>query len=104
MMILTVILLVFALGGSIYIALVYGQGGSRLEQKAADAPLTDGLADNQRWVLGMFYINREDPSVFVERRFGLGYTINLGNPKAVALLIGFIGLILVISIIGVLAK
>ncbi len=104
MMILTVILLIFALGGSIYIAAAYGQGGSRLEQKAADAPLTNGLADNRRWVLGMFYVNHDDPSVFVERRFGLGYTINLGNPKAVALLVGFIGLILAISIMGVLAK
>jgi uncharacterized membrane protein len=104
MMILVLALLVFALGGSITIAVKYGQGGSRLERSAADAPLTDGLADNRLWVLGMFYVNREDPSLFVERRFGLGYTINLGNPKAVALLVGFVGLILVIALIGALTK
>src|SRR5450759_5705179 len=32
------------------------------------------LADNTHWVLGAFYVNRHDPSVFVEKRFGLGYT------------------------------
>ncbi len=104
MMILAVILVVFALGGSIFIAVVYGQGGARLEQKAAGAPLTNGLADNSRWVLGMFYVDRDDPSIFVERRFGLGYTINFGNPKAVVFLAGFIGLVLVISFIGAFAK
>lgn len=103
MMILTLILVIFALAGSIYIAVRYGQGGSRLEQRAADQPLTDGLADNRRWVLGMFYVNRDDPSIFVERRFGFGYTINLGNSRAVALLCGFIGLIIIIAIIARLA-
>jgi uncharacterized membrane protein len=100
MMMLTLILVIFALAGSIYIAVRYGQGGSRLEKSAADRPLTDGLADNRLWVLGMFYVNRDDPSLFVERRFGLGYTINFGNPKAVALLGGFIGLIILIAIIA----
>jgi len=102
MMILALILLVFALSGSIYIALKYGQGGSRLERSAEDLPLTNGLADNRLWVLGMFYVNRDDPSLFVEHRFGLGYTINFGNPKAVALVCGFFGLIFAITIIVVL--
>jgi uncharacterized membrane protein len=100
MMILTLVLVAVALAGSIYIALKYGQGGSRLEESAADRPLTDGLANNRLWVLGMFYVNRDDPSIFVERRFGFGYTINLGNPKAVALLCGFIGLIILIAVIS----
>jgi len=102
MMILALILLAFALFGSIYIALKYGQGGSRLEKSAENLPLTDGLADNRLWVLGMFYVNRDDPSIFVEHRFGLGYTVNLGNPKAVALICGFFALIIVITIIAVL--
>jgi uncharacterized membrane protein len=104
MMLSTLILVVFALAGSIYIALRYGQGGSRLEKSAADRPLTDGLADNRLWVLGMFYINRDDPSLFVERRFGFGYTINFGNPKAIGLLAGFIGLLILIAIIARFAR
>jgi uncharacterized membrane protein len=104
MMVLALILLLFGLGGSITIVLKYGQGGSRLEQAAADAPLTNGLADNRLWVLGLFYVNRDDPSLFVERRFGFGYTINFGNPKAVALLVVFVGSIIVISILAALAR
>jgi uncharacterized membrane protein len=104
MMILTLILVVFTLGGSVFIAIKFGQGGSQLERSAANAPLTDGLADNRLWVLGMFYVNREDPSLFVERRFGLGYTLNFGNPRALGLIFGFVGLIVVIAILATLAK
>lgn len=104
MMILDLVLVVFAIGGSIYIAVKYGQGGSRLERSVSNAPLTNGLADNRMWVLGMFYVNREDPSMFVERRFGLGYTINFGNPKAVVLVFGFIGVILLIALVATLTN
>jgi uncharacterized membrane protein len=103
-MALCVLLMIVALGGGIYIALRYGQGGSRLEQGAADAPLTDGLADNRRWVLGMFYVNPEDPSVFVEKRFGFGYTLNFGNRKAVFLMTVFLGLIILITTLALLKK
>jgi uncharacterized membrane protein len=34
------------------------------------------------WILGKIYINRADPALFVEKRMGLGYTLNLGNPWA----------------------
>jgi uncharacterized membrane protein len=33
-----------------------------------------------RWIGGMFYFNRADPAMFVEKRFGLGYTLNFGHP------------------------
>ena len=56
--------------------------------------MTNGLADNRRWILGTFYVNHEDPSIMVEHRFGLGYTLNLGNWKAVVWLVTFFGLIL----------
>jgi len=103
-MILTGVLLVYALGGTIYLALRYGQGGARLEAADAAAPLTNGLADNRNWVLGMFYVNRDDPSFLVERRFGLGYTINLGNPKAVVLFGLFLAAIIGLAIVGVVSN
>jgi uncharacterized membrane protein len=101
-MLLTAVLLVFAIGGTLYLALRYGQGGARLESKAGDAPLADGLADNRRWLLGAFYVNRDDPSFFVEKRFGIGYTVNFGNPKAVALLVVFLLAIIGLSVVGIL--
>ncbi len=95
---------VFAVGGTIYLALRYGQGGARLERARADTPLTDGLADNRHWVLGAFYVNREDPSFLVERRFGFGYTLNFGNWKAVALLAVFLVLILGLTVTALLTN
>lgn len=78
----------------------YGQGGSRLERAAASAPLTNGLADNRHWVLGTFHVNREDPALLIEHRFGLGYTVNLGNWKAVALLLAFSGLVVGLTVVA----
>ncbi len=85
--VLAALLVTYVIGGIIYIGLRHGQGGARLERAVSAAPLTDGLADNRRWWLGMFYFNREDPAILVEHRFGLGYTLNLGNWKAVAFLV-----------------
>ncbi len=31
------------------------------------------------WKLGSFYVNPGDPSLFVAKRFGIGYTVNFGN-------------------------
>jgi uncharacterized membrane protein len=84
----------YAIFGSAWLAIRYGQGGARLENGQATAPLTDGLADNRLWKLGMFYVNRDDPAWLVERRFGFGYTINLGNPRAMATFVGFMAILL----------
>ena len=39
---------------------------------------SDGTPD-QCWKLGLFYYNPADPAVMVEKRFGVGYTLNFGN-------------------------
>jgi uncharacterized membrane protein len=93
---------VFCIGSIVYIMAHYGQGGSRLETAAPGAALTDGIADNRFWKLGLFYINREDPSFLVEKRFGLGYTINFGNKWAVLVLLAFLAFIVGLSLMGVL--
>ena len=100
-MVLVAILLAFSLGGTVLIAFRYGQGGARLERAAGTAPLTNGLADNSHWVLGMFYVNRDDPSIMVERRFGFGYTVNFGNPRAVLLLGAFLAAVLGLVIVSI---
>ncbi|WP_329740154.1 DUF5808 domain-containing protein [Enorma massiliensis] len=38
--------------------------------------------DDELWRLGVFYVNREDSSVVVPRRFGIGWAMNWGNPKS----------------------
>ena len=76
-------MVLFMLAGLIRLMKSYGQGGALLEEGSAEAPLTGALADNAHWIWGMIYIDKEDPSILVESRFGLGYTLNLGNRNAV---------------------
>lgn len=38
--------------------------------------------DDRFWVGGLLYVNRQDPAVVVSRRFGVGWTLNFGNPWA----------------------
>ncbi len=77
-----------------------GQGGSRLAGAAASGtvvPVGDRTAD-QYWKLGLFYFNRDDPALIVEKRFGIGYTFNFGHTGA-WLVIG--GLVAIVVLIGV---
>ncbi|MFX3632679.1 MAG: DUF1648 domain-containing protein [Candidatus Pristimantibacillus sp.] len=37
---------------------------------------------DQYWKLGMLYYNPADPALFVEKRFGIGYTVNIGRPMS----------------------
>jgi uncharacterized membrane protein len=59
-----------------------GQGGHRAVVEATNggeaAPQGDHRPDST-WKLGLFYFNPEDPAIFVEKRFGIGYTLNFGN-------------------------
>ncbi|WP_016992425.1 DUF1648 domain-containing protein [Lysinibacillus boronitolerans] len=37
--------------------------------------------EDRYWKGGLIYMNRQDPSIFVEKRFGVGWTMNLANPR-----------------------
>lgn len=41
----------------------------------------DGTLD-QHWKLGLFYFNPSDPALLVEKRFGVGYTLNFAQWRA----------------------
>jgi len=49
--------------------------------------------DDKYWRGGLFYINGDDQSLMVPRRFGLGWTLNFANPRAAMLLAGVVALI-----------
>ncbi|MGO4535635.1 DUF5808 domain-containing protein [Leifsonia sp. 2MCAF36] len=53
--------------------------------------------DDRYWRAGIFYVNRDDAALFVQRRFGVGWTINLGHPAGIA--IGVVVLLLVIGLL-----
>ena len=85
---------IFVIGNMIRVFTRYGQGGALMESGSAGAPLTNGLADNTHWFWGAFYVDKEDPSILVEKRFGIGYTLNYGNRTAIAIVVSFLVLTL----------
>ncbi len=44
-----------------------------------EAPFGDRSPD-RCWKAGIFYVNPDDPALFVEKRFGIGYTLNFAHP------------------------
>lgn len=76
-LIMAVVLAVAMVG----VAIAYGQNGSRiLRDMQVASPVS--AEDESHWVLGVFYVNRDDASTFVPKRFGIGWTINLARPTA----------------------
>lgn len=83
--IMTVIIII----GSIVLSIVLGQGGDRLKLKDDKEP-SEGydIDDDNLWKLGnMIYYNRDDSSIFVEKRVGVGWTVNAGTPFGMVLMI-----------------
>ena len=59
--------------------------------------------DDRYWRAGLIYINREDPALLVPRRFGIGWTLNFGDPRTSMLLaevVALIGLVLTLRFGG----
>ena len=88
--------------GSIALALVYGQAGSRLFKRLQAQGVQDGASlesipfdDDEHWKLGVFYFNADDASLFVPERFGIGWTLNFRLPAAWAFVAGLALLTLV---------
>jgi uncharacterized membrane protein len=75
------VILIAALG-LVGISIRYGQGGSRLGGDAPsilnEPPIGDRTPDDC-WKLGFIYYNPSDPAFIVEKRFGIGWTVNFGN-------------------------
>ena len=55
--------------------------------------------DDAHWKAGIFYVNRNDPSLFLPERFGIGWTMNWGRPGAWAI-VGLLVLITIVSCVG----
>jgi uncharacterized membrane protein len=95
--IIIIILVDVFIGLSIYT----GQGGSRLKIKdteVAPGKMLDRNDDNH-WKFGIFYINKDDPTIFIEKRFGVGWTVNFGRPQGILLAVGVVVLILLLPYI-----
>ena len=73
--------------GTIVLSIVTGQGGSRIN---IDKPMNEEVMDrdeDHHWKLGQFYFNKDDPALFIEKRFGVGWTNNWARPMSWILLL-----------------
>ena len=53
---------------------------------------------------GVFYSNPEDPALLVPKRYGVGYTLNFGNPWSwivLAVMLLMVALPIVLSVVSV---
>ncbi len=60
--------------------------------------------DDRFWVGGLIYVNRDDPSLVVSRRFGLGITLNFGHPAAWAIMGVFLLCVAGIVVLSIAAR
>ena len=65
-----------------------GQGGHRTVAPAALREVHGDATPDHRWIFGVYYVNPQDPAMWVENRFGIGYTPNFGNWRAWLLIVG----------------
>lgn len=93
--VLLVLFLVFIIGGPLYLSIKYGQAGEKL--LAEDAQYYSDPEDDELWKFGIFYYNKNDPSIFVEKRFGIGSTLNYGTWQAwgITIFIIFISILMI---------
>ncbi|MEZ0106084.1 putative membrane protein [Catenulispora sp. EB89] len=85
-----------------------GQGGSRLRVEGEgggdggrDGSRGDAVNrdDDRYWKLGLLYYNHDDPSVFVPKRFGVGWTINFARPAGTGMIVGLLLIPIVLPLI-----
>ena len=91
-MLVTIALIIVAtlilVGATIAVSVVYGQSGSRLVKRLEENG--DMIADNdEHWKAGIFYWNKDDASLILPKRFGVGWTMNWACPAAWLIVGGF---------------
>ncbi|AUN17408.1 hypothetical protein B2H91_02220 [Clostridium botulinum] len=87
---------------TILLGVKVGQGGSNLKLNYKNDNKNNFINkdDDDHWILGnTIYYNKEDPSLFIEKRVGIGWTINAGRPLGLIIYISLI-LIIIVSIIA----
>ncbi len=85
---LIIVATLILVGATIAISVVYGQSGSRLVKRLEENG--DIITDNdEHWKAGVFYWNKDDASLILPKRFGVGWTMNWARPAAWLIVGGF---------------
>jgi uncharacterized membrane protein len=80
--------LVLSLAGVLALLAFVWAGARRIPREPVRNP--------SAWRGGLFYLDREDPALFVPKRYGIGYTFNYGHPAALPLTVALLALPLAI--------
>lgn len=75
-------------GGMIIVSVVYGQSGSRVFRRMHGSEKLK-VDDDSYWKCGVLYFNPNDASLFLPKRFGVGWTVNWARPAAWIIVVGF---------------
>jgi uncharacterized membrane protein len=73
--------------------------GPSADRQSIDAVFRD---DDRYWSGGVLYNNPDDLAVFVPKRFGLGWTVNIGRPQGKLFLVGTLLLPVALALLGIL--
>lgn len=83
---------------NIYLSFKLGQSGDNIKYPNKEVNNYYIMEDDKYWILGnTIYYNKNDANLFVEKRVGVGWTINIGHFKG-KLIIGFLLIVLLIII------
>src|SRR4051812_44473931 len=91
------IFLITVLIGTIIFTIKIGRS-DKLETPQVDQNIAD-FDEDQYWKGSIFYFNNNDPSILIEKRFGIGWTINFANPLGYIIILLPLVVILLVSIL-----
>jgi len=83
--------------GALALTFTTGQGGSRIGNPSTGSS-TQPINDDSHWKLGGIYYNPQDPSIWIEKRMGIGWTVNFARPMAWVFLLAILAIIIVASL------
>lgn len=98
-MILPLIITVTIIIGMVVVIISTGQSGWKIDDNKNEEDDIITKDDDKYWKLGSFYYNPNDPAIFIEKRYGIGWTCNFARPLSWIVIIGTIILIALMAFI-----
>ncbi len=93
---LFIVFMIVSLGGLILFIWKLSKSNERFDDLHTNETASD---DDRYWKWGIVYINKNDPSLVVEKKYGVGWTVNMANKWSyIILLVIFLPILLVIFI------
>ena len=93
---LFIVFMIVSLGGLILLIWKLSKSNERFDDLHTNET---AAADDRYWKWGIIYINKNDPSLLVQKKYGIGWTVNMANKWSyIILLVIFLPILLVIFI------